>query len=155
LREKEAKIILANFLSTYKLNSKLFGDRPKVEIAESNDVRLFFVNDVPHIFEVGNSLYPTLLSGELLRKLPVVAVDLGAIPHLCNGADVMAPGIRKIEGSFSKGSLVLVVDERYGKPIAVGLAEIRSDEASGMKKGKAVRNVHFVGDRIWQAVRGK
>jgi len=32
----------------------------------------------------------------------------------------MAPGIVRIEGEFGKGALVLIVDEKHGKPLAVG-----------------------------------
>lgn len=85
--------------------------------------------------------------------MPKVVVDMGAIRHLCNGANVMAPGILHFEGNFEKGDLVVVVDEKYGKPLVVGEILYNAAEAVRVKQGVVIRNLHFVGDRLWKAVR--
>jgi len=82
-----------------------------------------------------------------------VVVDMGAIPHICNGADVMAPGVLRVEGEFSAGDLVLIVDERYGRPVAIGSALIDSEAVNSTKQGKVVKNLHYVGDKVWSLLR--
>jgi PUA domain protein len=74
---------------------------------------------------------------------------MGAIPYVCNGADVMAPGIVRFEGEFGKGDLVLVVDEKHGKPLALGEILYDSENAKSIKQGVVIRNIHFVSDKIW------
>jgi PUA domain protein len=74
---------------------------------------------------------------------------MGAVPYVCKGANVMKPGIRRFEGEFAKGDLVFIVDERYGKPLAIGEILLGKIEAEGATQGVVIRNVHFVGDRIW------
>jgi len=78
---------------------------------------------------------------------------MGAVPHVCNGADVMAPGVVQIQGDFDKGDFVVVVDERHGKPLAVGVALIDARTMRGLKQGKVLENVHYVGDRLWNQLR--
>jgi PUA domain protein len=74
---------------------------------------------------------------------------MGAIPYVCKGADVMAPGIVRIEGEFSKGDLVLVVDEKHGKSLALGESLRDSQSARNLKQGPVVKNEHYVSDKIW------
>jgi PUA domain protein len=74
---------------------------------------------------------------------------MGAVPYVCNGADVMAPGIVRVEGDFSKGTIVLVVDEKHGKPLALGEILYDAENAKSVRQGVVVKNVHWVSDKIW------
>ena len=78
---------------------------------------------------------------------------MGAVPHVCKGADVMAPGIRRFSGEFQKGDLVLVTDEKHGKPIALGEALYGAEQAKNTKQGPVIKNVHYVGDKTWNLLR--
>lgn len=80
---------------------------------------------------------------------PKVVVDMGAVPHVCNGADIMAPGIVCFEGEFKEGDLVFVADERHGKPLAVGEVVCDADTAKTVMRDVVVKNIHFVGDKVW------
>jgi len=95
-------------------------------------------------------LIPTLRS-PILDALPSIVVDMGAVPHICNGADVMAPGVVDVRGEFKAGEIVVVRDERHGKALAVGRALFDSGELKTLKRGKVVENLHYVGDRLWRA----
>ncbi|RLF21627.1 MAG: RNA-binding protein [Thermoprotei archaeon] len=79
-----------------------------------------------------------------------VYVDRGATRRILNGADVMVPGITEVRGEFDKGAIVLVRDEESRAVLAVGLALMSSDEMKVSKKGRAVKNLHYVGDKIWR-----
>lgn len=124
-----------------------------VELIEFDDAtKLYRVLGRPVLLEVGGRLMPTLKAVEVLEKLPRVVVDMGAVPHICNGADVMAPGVVEVMGEFGEGDVVAVVDERHGKFIAVGLALKPSQEMRAMRKGRVVENVHYVGDGVWKSL---
>jgi predicted RNA-binding protein (TIGR00451 family) len=64
---------------------------------------------------------------------------------------VMSPGITDIDGEFGEGDLVIVRDERHRKALAVGLALVKSGDMREMPKGKAVKSIHYVGDKLWKA----
>jgi len=76
-------------------------------------------------------------------------VDMGAVPYVCKGADVMAPGVVKVEGEFHKGDIIVIVDQKYGKPLALGESLQDSETTRSTKKGAVVKNLHYVSDKIW------
>ncbi len=94
---------------------------------------------------------PTIYS--LLKFKPLgyyVTVDMGAVPHVVNGADVMVPGIVEVWEGIRKGDVVWVRDEKYHKPLCVGISLMDAEEILKSERGKAVKNVHYVGDKIWK-----
>jgi PUA domain protein len=86
-------------------------------------------------------------------ELASVYVDSGAVARILNGADVMAPGITRVEGEVRPGDKVLVKDEK-GRPIAVGVSLVSSSDVGPSKRGKAVLNLHHVGDDYWKLAQG-
>jgi len=154
LKDKEAKKLLENISKELKIPlEKCLSSTLNVEVVEIGFGKVYLMNGEPALFKSEEKVYPTLLFKEAFGFLPKVVVDMGAVPHICNGADVMAPGILRFEGEFVKGSMVLVVDEKHGKPIAVGEALYSSEEAVGVKHGVVVKNVHYVSDKIWEAIK--
>ena len=53
--------------------------------------------------------------------------------------------------SFNKNDIVAVKDERFEKYISVGLALEDSATAEKLQKGYVIDNLHFVGDKFWDA----
>ena len=122
-----------------------------VEQAELEDgISVYLIDGVPLLARVRGVLFPTLKS-PFLERLPTAVVDMGAVPYVCNGADVMAPGIVEVRGDFQKGGLVIVRDVQHGKSLAIGKAKISSKEMTTSKKGKVIENLHYVGDKLWRA----
>lgn len=120
--------------------------------AETEDGTVVYLLDgVIRLVRKGDVLFPTL-TNPVVERLPSVVVDMGAIPYVCDGADVMAPGIVEVKGEFDEGALVAVRDIRHGKALAIGLSLTTSEGMRGTKKGKAVKNLHYVGDRLWKAL---
>jgi PUA domain protein len=74
---------------------------------------------------------------------------MGAVQFIRNGADVMSPGIVDADESITPGDFVVIIEERHNKPLGVGIALITGVEMIHDTKGKAVRIVHHVGDKIW------
>ena len=97
----------------------------------------------------GEMFVPFLGSQSVLDLFPSVVVDEGAIKFLLNGADVMRPGIRKMDDWGPSGTFVVVKEEKKGRAIAIGLSATSSSEASAMSKGSCLKNLHYLGDRYW------
>jgi len=154
LKEKEATKILQELSQRFKVDvQQLFGIEPKIESVETQTAKFLFINGKPTIAVFNTSFLPLLSSNTVLGCLQKVVVNMGAVPHICNGADVMAPGVVQIQGDFGKNDFVLVVDERYGKPIAIGVALTDSQTMRSLKQGKILENVHYVGDKLWNQLK--
>jgi len=127
----------------------LSGKAVRIEVLRSRKTNIFFVDGEPLFVEKEDKILPSLLNEEVLSRLPSAVVDQGAVPFVCNGADVMAPGVRRVEGGFSQGHLVVVREERFHKMLAVGYALVGSEEIEEQRRGKVIRNLHFIGDDAW------
>lgn len=150
LREKEATQLFNEFSEKLHIDIKqLFTTKPQIEVAETSVAKIFFINRKPLLAFWKNVLLPTLLFQEALQLLPKIVVNMGAVPHICGGADVMAPGVVRIEKEYKQNDYVLISDERHNQPLAIAAALTDSNTASGLKHGKIARNVHYVGDPLW------
>ncbi len=114
-----------------------------------SNVEILFRNNEPVFFYFENRLFPHLKLLQADNFVKKVIVDMPAIPYMIKGADVMRPGIKEIDEGILKDSFVAVVDENNKKAIAVGIALFDSDEMRKMVKGKVIKNIHFVGDKVW------
>jgi PUA domain protein len=150
IKSKESKRLLLEISKRLDFDLEtFFSSKLKVEILESDDGNLFLVNGNPLFFKTSNLVMPTLLFKKFSSSLPKVIVDMGAVPYVCKGANVMVPGIVRIDGEFKKNSLVLIIDERHAKHLALGESMYSSDEIRSMKKGVVIKSLHFVSDKIW------
>ncbi len=150
LKTKEVRQILDQTSQTLKI---IFGKDATVEVVESDIDEVYLINGKPLLFKSGNRILPTLLFGEFTATAPKVIVDMGAIPYVCKGATVMAPGIVRVEGEFSTGDLILVADMKHGKALAVGESLMDSATARQTKKGPVVKTLHYVSDKVWNYIK--
>jgi len=154
LKEKEVRKLLHDFSQRFKVDAeRLFGPKPRIEVNEAEEAEIFIVNGKPLLARLSGALFPTLVFNEIFSFLSKIVVDMGAVSYVCKGADVMAPGVVRIEGDFDKNDFLLIVDERHGKPLAIGSALFNSEAMKNMKHGKIVKNIHYVGDKVWSYLR--
>jgi PUA domain protein len=153
LKEKETKKLLINISQKFKEAERLFGVKPHIEVKEVEGAEIFIVNGKPLLARFGDMLFPTLAFEQVFPFLPRIVVDMGAVSHLCNGADVMAPGVTSIQGDFGENDFLIIVDQRHGKPLAIGVTLFNSQTMKNMKQGKIVKNIHHVGDKLWKLIR--
>jgi PUA domain protein len=150
IRKSQASGLLARLADQIGPSAQLF-HADMIEIIETNaDVLLFLVNKKPLLMDAGDWVFPTL-KGAVQFPFPErrVTVDAGAIPYVVNGADVMRPGIVSVSPDIRAGLPVQIVEERHGKPLAIGIA---LHDAAGIRAstgGKMCKNLHHVGDEIW------
>jgi PUA domain protein len=131
----------------------MFGSKAGVEVVEADFGELLLFDGKPVLFKVCNVVLPTLTAAEIIAHLPKAVVDMGAVRFVCNGADVMAPGIVRYEGTFGKGDLIVVVDVTHGKPLALGETMLTSEEAKATKKGPVIKSRHYVSDKVWNSAK--
>ncbi|MDA3856486.1 MAG: DUF1947 domain-containing protein [Candidatus Woesearchaeota archaeon] len=140
LSNKEKKELENKLPKGYEINKK-------GEIKEGNDSVIYNANEkfliikddkyIPHLKSVDDSKYSS------------VYVDKGAIPFVIKGADLMRPGIQKIEDNINKNDIILVKDENHNKTIAIGISMFSSEDMQNQEKGKSVKIIHYVGDSYY------
>ncbi|MEM1873676.1 MAG: DUF1947 domain-containing protein [Acidilobaceae archaeon] len=140
---------------------RILGRREEFEVAEIavfQDFEIYLVDGKPVLARVSGELIPLLNLLVKLRepaRVPVVYVDRGAAKALARGADLMAPGVRGVEGEFSEGAIVVVADEETKAPVMVGRALVSSEDLKraleSRARGRVVESLHYVGDEIWKA----
>ncbi|MEA3430500.1 MAG: RNA-binding protein [Nanoarchaeota archaeon] len=125
-------------------------------ITKKDDVKLLedgfkvvHVNSESLFFYYENKLVPTLkliLKNNFLKK---IVIDMPAVKFIANGADVMRPGIKDVDEGIVNGDIVVIVDENNKKPLAIGISTMSSQELKESTSGKVIKNLHHVGDKIW------
>jgi PUA domain protein len=151
LREDATKKVLDSLRASFGEDIEKALAGKTLEIAETDEAQEFIlVNGQPWLFSVENSVYfPTVRGAMFIKpKKKVVTVDMGAIKFVAKGADIMSPGIIDVDNGIRRGDLVIICDEVHHKPLAVGRALVNADAMMG-NRGKAVKSIHYVGDRIW------
>jgi PUA domain protein len=154
LKARESKEILEKASKRLRIDlQQILKDKTSVEVVETESMKLFLINGKPVLAQTQEDVYPTLTFKEFIDHAPGVTVDMGAVPYLCKGANLMAPGIRRFNGTFQKGDLVLITDEKHGKPIALGETLYDTEQAKKIKRGIIIKNIHYVGDKTWNQLK--
>jgi PUA domain protein len=154
LKSKETETVLNKASEKLKVDLKQFlSNKTNVELVQTEFAEIYLINGKPSLVKAQENIFPTLIFNEYSALLPKVVINMGAVPHLCNGANIMAPGIIRYEGEFKGDDFVLVVDEKHGKPIAIGKIVYDSEAAKNVTHGVVVNNIHHVGDRIWNFIK--
>lgn len=147
LNKSEIKELNKQILELYGKENFL-SKKDKVE----QENKLVFVNQQLYFFFVEDKLVPSLkllLKEEVLKK---ITVDMGAVKFVTSGADIMRPGITKIDEGIGEGDFVVIVDETHQKSLAVGKTLFSGEEMLAMNSGKVIQNIHYVGDEMWQSM---
>ena len=145
LSKKDIKDINSELEKLYGVEN-FFDKSNKVFLVEDDFLSCDGINA---FFYHEDVLVPTLhllLQNNFLKK---VEINMGAVPFIAKGADLMRPGIVGVDPGVEQGTMVAIVDETHNKPVAVGESLFSKEEMETMKVGKMVLNVHHVGDKVW------
>jgi PUA domain protein len=142
---------------TSKLINSLRGCWPLESIPKIKTLKVYDAGKKKYLLKaekfvaakVENDYVPFVGNDELLKNFPFVTVDMKAVKFVCNGANIMRPGITTFQ-SFTQGSVVVIKDEIHLKPLSVGIAFESSDDAAEKTKGCIINNIHHVGDSLWE-----
>lgn len=153
------KIKKRNFLKKKKIKEmknelgeygNLLANKKNVEILEAEPNSFILIDGEPYIILIDDVPYPTIkaiLGNDIEGKK--VTVDMGAVRFVTNGADIMSPGIVDADDDIVPGDVVIIIDEKNKKPLAIGVSLIEGPEMVENSTGKAIETKHFVGDEIW------
>ena len=111
--------------------------------------RLLVGNNLVAIQLAPDLIIPHLTQHDLLNHFASVQVDMNAVEHVCNGANIMRPGITNFT-TFKESELVLVKDEIHKKELAVCMSLIDDVNGRKMEKGIVLNNIHHIGDVYWE-----
>ena len=107
----------------------------KIELPKIKNLKFYYLEEGDILIsgkgitaiKTDNTYLPFLSEIELLQKFPKVTVDMGAVKFMCNGANVMRPGITNFT-DFKKDEIVCVVEESKNKFLAIGKSCVSSKE---------------------------
>lgn len=126
-------------------------DDVEVVIIEG-ELRLYLAEGVPFVAALPDgTLVPHLflLSRRGHCFLPKIVVDSGAVEPIGRGADVLAPGVRRVVGEFKSGAIVAVINESE-RLAAVARSLYSSEEISQARRGKVALTLHHPNDPLWK-----
>jgi len=160
ISKKEVKKIVEEMARIFggEVAEKLISKKDQVLVGEfDKTTQILFINGKPRFIRREGLIFPLVITlyelsdKEDLRKWKRrVVVDQGAVPYILNGADVMAPGIVDADEGIKEGDFVFVVEEEYGRPLAIGIALMDGKTMKEKTKGKAVKIIHHAKDKIWE-----
>ncbi len=154
LKKKEQRRILSQIESELGVLANL-DLKEKIESGILDDgTQILIIGDKILFFETEGRFFPTLHA--LLNnyvKIPSVTVDMGAVKYVVNGADIMRPGVTRIDDNVQKDRIVAVIDERHSKPLAVGISLFDANEMQSLSKGKVILTKHHINDDLWNFTR--
>ena len=148
-----------NLVSKSETNQilELVSKQWKQELPKIKNLKVYFIDDNSKliigagitILKINDDYLPFLNQTEILEKFPNVMVDMGAVKFMCNGANVMRPGIKRYT-EFGANDVICVIEESQHKFLAVGRAMTDSSALEGMSKGEVVKNLHYISDKYWE-----
>jgi len=148
LRRKEVESLASELKES--LGSETFQSLDVVDIGEAGGNNIVVYQGKPVAIYINEKPFLTVHG---LLQFPAnkcyVTVDMGAVKFLANGADVMAPGIVDADPGIKAGMSVWVRDQNNLRPLLVGIALMNGAEMKSAREGKAVKTIHFVGDKLW------
>ncbi|WP_461435913.1 DUF1947 domain-containing protein [Methanosphaera sp.] len=142
---KEIKKELGNFQNIIPKKSQV----ELVKIEDYPDILL--IDGKPLLMQIEGKTIPTLhamINEDIQEKY--ATVDMGAINFVIKGADIMSPGIVDADEKIEPGDTIVIIEESHHKPLAIGISLITGKEMVDNNKGKAIENLHYVGDSIWE-----
>ncbi|MBY9012153.1 MAG: Tma20 N-terminal domain-containing protein [Candidatus Lokiarchaeota archaeon] len=154
IQKSQIKELQDDILSQYdeKFVNQIFPKKARIELIQTDaGDTLFAVNNVLKLWKSEEGYIPvlTLLLNKQVEMKKIV-VDKGAIRFVTNSADVMRPGITKIDPSIKKGDIVVIVDENYDRALAIGKSMLDAKQMEEASSGKVVKNLHTIQDEVWK-----
>ena len=111
--------------------------------------RLLVGNNLVAIQLAPDLVIPHLTQHDLLDHFASVQVDMNAVKFVCNGANIMRPGITDFT-TFKESEIVLVKDQTHKKELAVCISLVDDVTGRKMERGVVLNNIHHIGDVYWE-----
>ena len=148
LSKREIHDITGQISKSWPTNSVGAIKNLQVYVIDGNR-RLLVGNNLVAIQLAPDLIIPHLTQHELLNHFASVQVDMNAVKFVCNGANIMRPGITDFT-TFEESEIVLVKDQTHKKELAVCISLVDDVNGKKMEKGVVLNNVHHIGDVYWE-----
>ena len=154
IQKSQIKELQDDILKHYdeKFVAQIFPKKARIEVIQTDaGDTLYAINNVLKLWKSKEGYIPVLTL--LLNRqvdLKKIVVDKGAIRFVTNAADVMRPGITRIDPSIKKDDIVVIVDENHDRALAIGKAMFNADQMQEIKTGKVAKNLHTIQDNVWK-----
>lgn len=148
LSKREIHEIADQLNKTWPTNSISTVKDMKAYVMDANK-RLLVGNNIIAIQLAPDLIIPHLAQQELLKHFASVQVDMNAVKFVCNGANIMRPGITDF-ATFKESEIVLVKDQTHKKELAVCISLVDDVNARKMERGVVLNNMHHIGDIYWE-----
>lgn len=146
-------------------NMKTLSNKEKRELAKQLNIEInkkdkltkknniYYLEDNHFLIEKENQIFPHLKDIEnnpyyQEKNFSSVTIDKGAMPFILKGADLMRPGITKIE-NFDKNEIITIKEENHNKIIAIGQTLLNSEQMQKENKGKVIKILHYYNDEFF------
>jgi PUA domain protein len=153
-RLKSKDIQMFQLQIEHQFSQTFFTEQDTIEVGRLDSYDILLVNgEISFMLRDGHIFFT--LKG-LYKYNPThkcVLVDMGAVPFVINGADIMAAGIVDADATVQPGDQVWIGDQTHKKPLAVGRALVDGDTMIQQSTGKAVENLHYIGDKLWELIK--
>ena len=148
LKKKEIRELIHTLKSSY--SSEFINEHSSIETGALEEYTVILVDDdIDFLIHENHILFTVRGLLKYQPKERYVIVDMGAVGFVTNGADIMAPGIVDADDTIQENDFVWICDQTHKKPLAVGRALMAGEEMKSSSKGKAIQNIHYVGDTLW------
>ncbi len=148
INKKEARFIKEGILAAHNLDMPIKAGKYEIGKIDNFDILISKGNIIALIKD---TFVHFTVRGLLANSVETgwVQVDMGAVPFVCNGANAMSAGINGVSPEIVKNQYVWIREENHHKPLAIGLALMDAEEMLKSEKGKAIKSLHYIGDKIW------
>ncbi len=150
LSKKRKKLLLKDIAALFHSEEEAWDFLKQTEMFElidkSQNVRYLLDANQKVIFFWHETTWLPSLHLLMKKQLNVHSawVDEGAVRFILNGADIFGQGIVRKDEDIKEDDLV-VVRNPQNTPIALGKSLVSAPE---MVKGRVIKNLHHVGDKI-------
>lgn len=148
LSKREVHDIIGQISKSWPTNSIGAIKDLQVYVIDGNK-RLLVGNDLVAIQLAPDLIIPHLTQHDLLNHFASVQVDMNAVKFVCNGANIMRPGITDFT-TFKESEIVLVKDQTHKKELAVCISLVDDVTGRKMERGVVLNNIHHIGDIYWE-----
>ena len=93
LSKREGEEVITIIRKSWPKNIELGKAKGIKSIECDEDTQILILERIKAI-KTNEGIFPFLDQEETLENFPKIEIDLGAIKYVCNGADVMRPGIK-------------------------------------------------------------
>jgi PUA domain protein len=148
LSKREVNDITGQISKSWPTNSIGTIKDLQVYVIDGNK-RLLVGNHLVAIQLAPDLIIPHLTQHDLLNHFASVQVDMNAVKFVCNGANIMRPGITDFT-TFKESEIVLVKDQTHKKELAVCISLVDDVTGRKMERGVVLNNIHHIGDVYWE-----